>query len=88
MDAADVHARPFCSGGEELDEKAFSHRVAAVREVFEESGVLLAYNKGSQDLIDAEQLKFIQTRWRKDLAANKTTMASVCRAEGIVLALD
>ena len=88
VDPADAHARPFCSGGEKLDEMALSHRVAAVREAFEESGVLLAYNKGNHDLIDAVQLKIIQNRWRKDLAAHKTTMAYVCRAEGIVLALD
>ena len=88
VDPADAHARPFCIGGEKLDEIAHSHRVAAVREAFEESGVLLAYNKGSRDLIDAAQLKIIQTRWRNDLAAHKTTMAHVCCTENIVLALD
>ena len=88
VDPADAQARPFCSGSENLDDAAVSHQVAAVREVFEESGVLLACNRGSHDLIDAAQLKCIDARWRKDLAANNTTMAQVCRTEGIVLALE
>ena len=65
-----------------------SHRVAAVREAFEECGVLLATNKNSQDLIDARQLAGIEARWRADLTADKITMADVCRTEGLILALD
>ena len=88
VDPADAQTRPFCSGGENLDDVAFSHQVAAVREAFEESGVLLACNRGSKDLIAAAQLKSIQARWQQDLAANNTTIAEVCRTEGIVLALE
>lgn len=88
VDPSDAHARPFSSGGENLDEVAFSHRVGAIREVFEESGVLLACNKGTKDLIGAAQLKGIESRWRGNLAAKEIIMADVCRIEGIVLALD
>ena len=88
VDPSDARARPFSRGSEKLDELALSYRVAAVREVFEESGVLLARNKGAENLIDAAQLKGIEARWRKILAANEINMADVCRIEGIILALD
>ena len=88
VDPEDSDARPYCRGGEGLDDAAFSHRVAAVREAFEECGVLLARNKDSDDLIDAAQLAGIEDRWRADLATGKITIADVCRTEGIVLALD
>ncbi len=88
VDPEDADARPYCQGGDSLDETAFSHRVAAVREAFEECGVLLARNPGNDDLIDAAQLEGIEGRWRTDLAAGRITIADVCRTENIVLALD
>ena len=88
VDPEDADARPYCRGADGLDEAALSHRVAAVREAFEECGVLLATNKNSQDLIDARQLAGIEARWRADLTADKITMADVCRTEGLILALD
>ncbi len=88
VDPEDAEARPFCRGAGGLDEGALSHRVAAVREAFEECGVLLATNKDSDDLIDAARLQGIEGRWRADLTAGKITIADVCRAESLVLALD
>lgn len=88
VDPEDADARPFCRGGDELDDMAFSHRVAAVREAFEECGVLLARNKNSEDLIAAAQLKGVENRWRADLTKGKITISDVCRTEGLVLALD
>ena len=41
------------SGGEGLDEASLSFRIAAIRETFEESGILLARPKGSKALVDA-----------------------------------
>src|SRR5204862_5152107 len=50
----EIIARPeFYSGGEGLDAAALSFRVAAIRETFEESGILLARAKGSNALVDA-----------------------------------
>src|SRR5258708_22005958 len=43
------------SGGEGLDEAALSFRIAAIRETFEESGILLARPKGATDLDDARR---------------------------------
>ena len=51
----EIIARPeLYSGGEGLDAAALSFRIAAIRETFEESGILLARPKGSKALVDAE----------------------------------
>src|ERR1700731_3770206 len=43
------------SGGEGLDPGALSFRIAAIRETFEESGILLARPPGSNALIEAKR---------------------------------
>src|ERR1700733_15250647 len=43
------------SGGEGLDAAALSFRIAAIRETFEEIGILLARPLGSNSLIDARR---------------------------------
>src|SRR5215472_14040390 len=47
-------------GGEELDETALGFRIAAIRETFEESGILLARPKGSTTLIGAARASEIE----------------------------
>src|SRR5882724_228932 len=50
----EIIARPeLYSGGQGLDAAALSFRNAAIRETFEESGILLARPHGSGALIDA-----------------------------------
>ncbi|NQV60134.1 MAG: NUDIX domain-containing protein [Alphaproteobacteria bacterium] len=88
VDPEDVDARQYSRGTEDMDEENLAHHVAAVREAFEECGVLLATNKNSDALIGADQLAGIEARWRTDLAAGRITMADVCRTEGLILALD
>src|SRR5437588_7583246 len=52
----EIIARPgLYSGGEGLDASALSFRIAAIRETFEESGILLARARGSKALIDAKR---------------------------------
>src|ERR1700743_3137601 len=43
------------SGGEGLDAAALSFRIAAIRETFEESGILLARVNGSNNLVEAKR---------------------------------
>src|SRR6266702_7204544 len=54
-------------GGEGLDTSALSFRIAAIRETFEESGILLARSKGSGALIDAGRASAIEAAHRNDL---------------------
>src|SRR5947208_12792081 len=71
----EIIARPeFYSGGEGLDGAALSFRVAAIRETFEESGILLARSKGSNALVDAKRAAEIEASHRAALCDGKTTV--------------
>jgi 8-oxo-dGTP pyrophosphatase MutT (NUDIX family) len=52
------------SGGGELDAASLSFRIAAIRETFEESGILLAKPRGSNDLVSAVRAAEISAAWR------------------------
>src|SRR5499425_1132473 len=59
------------SGGEGLDEAGLSFRIAAIRETFEESGILLARPKGSKGLVDARRASEIEASHRAALCESK-----------------
>ena len=85
----EIIARPeFYSGGEGLDAGALSFRIAAIRETFEESGILLARARGSNALIDAKRAGEIEAASRAALCEGKTTFLKVLTDNGIVLAVD
>src|SRR5215471_17547462 len=57
----EIIARPeLYSGGEGLDAATLSFRIAAIRETFEESGIMLARPKGSTTLVDAKRASEIE----------------------------
>src|ERR1700716_902158 len=61
----EIIARPeLYSGGEGLDADALAFRIAAIRETFEESGILLARPKGSTTLVDARRAGEIEAAHR------------------------
>ena len=76
------------SGGEGLDAAALSFRIAAIRETFEESGILLARPKGSKALVDAKRAGEIEAAHRADLCDSKISFLKVLADNGMVLALD
>jgi 8-oxo-dGTP pyrophosphatase MutT (NUDIX family) len=76
------------SGGEGLDAATLSFRIAAIRETFEESGILLARPKGSKALVDAKRAGEIEAAHRADLCDSKITFLKVLDDNGMVLALD
>src|SRR5438876_8123988 len=76
------------SGGEGLDAGELAFRIAAVRETFEESGILLARPKGSKALVDARKASEIEAAHRDDLCDGNTTFPKVLTDNGMVLALD
>jgi 8-oxo-dGTP pyrophosphatase MutT (NUDIX family) len=83
---ADDAARCACPSG--ADPAAQVLRVAAIRETFEECGILLARDQGSDRLVSVERLAGIAARHRGKLAAGKTTLADIAAAENLVLATD
>ena len=83
-----IARRELYSGGEGLDEATLAFRIAAIRETFEESGILLARPRGSTTLVDARRAGEIETAHRAALCESKTSFLSVLTETGMVLALD
>src|SRR3984893_13762086 len=85
----EIIARPeLYSGGEGLDAATLSFRIAAIRETFEESGILLARPQGSKTLVDAKRAGEIEAAYRTDLNERKIIFLKVLTDNGMVLALD
>ncbi len=74
------------SGG--LDAAALAFRVGAVRETFEECGILLARPKGSNELVSAARAGEIEAKHRVALNKGERTFSEILKTEGIVPALD
>ena len=63
--------------------------IAGIRELFEESGLLLAYDKNGLPFSSCEQaVKERVSRYRGLLNERKTTLKDVLKKEGLFLALD
>ena len=85
----DIIGKPeLYSGAEGLDAAALSFRIAAIRETFEESGILLARPRGSKALVDARRAGEIEAASRAALCEGKTTFLKVLTDNGMLLALD
>ncbi len=99
VDQADRHAdlEAICEGRSDADASSrlgighggLAYWVAAIRESFEEAGVLLAYD-ASGKVVDLDDLAGVE-RWAEHRTAvdrGERPLAEVCRAEGLRLAVD
>jgi 8-oxo-dGTP pyrophosphatase MutT (NUDIX family) len=85
----DIIARPeLFSDAAGQDAETLSFRIAAIRETFEESGILLARPRGSDDLIAASRAAEIETAHRTALCEGKASFADIVASNELVLALD
>ena len=80
--------RAYCDGVEDLDDDAITVRVAAIRETFEESGVLLARPRGEAGLLGAERLARIEAGHRDALQTDREDLRQVVESEALTLACD
>lgn len=71
-----------------LDAAALAFRIGALRETFEECGILLARPKGSMALISAADAKRVEDKHRAALCESKIAFSEILSTEGLVLALD
>ncbi len=72
-----------------LEKQLLPYRVAAVRELFEEAGILLAYDEKGNPFHPAgptEQARFLD--YRRQLNAGEITLAGIAQKERTALALD
>src|SRR5580698_3617052 len=80
----EIIARPeLYSGGEGLDQAGLSFRIAAIRETFEESGILLARPRGSNSLVDAKRAGDIEAGHRAALCESRISFEKVLTDSGM-----
>ncbi len=86
-----IAARPdLCRAAAGLDTAAVAFRVAAIRETFEEAGILLARPHGAEALIDAERLRALEAAHRASLGHGHDDAAfgAMLEQEGLAVAAD
>ena len=84
----DPRVRLGCAGAEGLEDEALAFRVAAIREAFEECGVLLARPRGAEALVGADRLARLEERYRRALERDEIRIADMLEAEDLELACD
>lgn len=88
VDPEDAEGREVCRGVDDLSDVRLAFRVAAIREAFEECGVLLARPAGIDRTVDAGRLRGLEATYRQALVADELGMPELCRREGLELATD
>ena len=80
--------RGLCRAVAGLDEDQTVVRIAAIREAFEECGLMLARVRGEGELIDSRRLAELDRNYRHRLHEGKVAFSHVIEAEGLELACD
>jgi 8-oxo-dGTP pyrophosphatase MutT (NUDIX family) len=70
----------LCPNPDGLDAEAMAFRLAAIRETFEECGVLFARPRNNSALIDGETLRAVERTHRAPLAEGRISFADVLTA--------
>jgi 8-oxo-dGTP pyrophosphatase MutT (NUDIX family) len=84
----DARVRGRCIGVDGLSDDEIALRVAAVREAFEESGVLLARRRATSQLVDASQATELGPRYRRRLDSDEIGIADMLEAEDLELVIE
>ncbi len=89
VDAADADPAlvPHLRGADRMDAEVRALRVAAIREAFEECGVLLAREPGAGGTLPASRVRAFEA-CRAELASGRLTMLELAARERIELAID
>lgn len=85
---SDPTLRARCRGARDIDDVALALRIAAIRESFEECGVLLARPDGSDELVAAARLADLWKRHRGEMQNHRVSMARLASDERLELACD
>jgi 8-oxo-dGTP pyrophosphatase MutT (NUDIX family) len=85
----DIIDRPkLYDNGERYDDATLKFRIAAIRETFEESGILLARSQGETDLIAPTRAAAIAEAHRGALCEHRISFADILAEGQLALALD
>ncbi len=85
---ADPALRGMVSGAQGIDDSALHYRIGGIREAFEECGVLLAREAGSDDFLSGERADAISRTHCEALLKGTTSMADLARSENLTFAVD
>lgn len=84
----DWNVRQHCRGADAQDDRQLALRVGAIREAFEESGVLLASRVGQDALLSAEEVEALGDRYRRGLDKGQIGIGEMLEKEGLELVCD
>ena len=83
----DAGLRAHCAGADGLDDRELAFRVGSIREAYEECGILLAREKGSDAFVSAERLQEMSS-WRDRFNNRDATMRDFAEAENLEFGVD
>src|SRR5882724_1298189 len=84
----DPRVRARCSGLENLPFEQVALRVGAIREAFEESGILLARERGTPALLGAARATQLAERYGQQLGSGAMGIADLLETEDLILACE
>lgn len=87
IDSGDYEVREYCHGVDALDNETLGVMAGAIREAFEECGVLLARAAGASELISGDRLITLDP-YRRQLNENEVTFLEFLEREQLILACD
>ncbi|MFT4631774.1 MAG: 8-oxo-dGTP pyrophosphatase MutT (NUDIX family) [Candidatus Pseudothioglobus sp.] len=87
VDAGDGAVRDRCHGVDDADDVALSLQAGAIREAFEECGILLAREQGSTALVSANRLMALEP-YRNALVKHDISLRDFLVKEDLILACD
>ena len=89
VDAADRldHLKSHCRTSQNLSDREYAFRLAAIREAYEESGILLARRRGADSYVSSQELAAME-KWRDGLNDRSATLIDIASAEDLEFDLD
>ncbi|WP_418319868.1 NUDIX hydrolase [Piscinibacter sakaiensis] len=84
----DPRLLPRICGMAGLQDEQVAIRVAAIRETYEESGLLLARQDGDQSLLGSPRLGAVHERWKEAIASGGGAFVDMVCEEGLQIAGD
>ena len=84
---ADPAWRDHCAGFEDTPDEQVAARIAAIREAFEETGVLLARERGAEKFVGDDFARSVD-HWRSEVEADDAKFLELIRQEDLILTGD
>ena len=82
---ADAQVRAITRRTDHLDDEALRFRVAAIREAFEECGVLYASKVGSDALLSEAEVAPLRQKYQNAVLKDEISLREICQAEALEL---